>query len=96
MHTLLVLGLLMFGQAQPATIKPVPAPVPYKQVEDLIYLVDLLHDRCESDPNAQRACKLMDVFGKEVEARGWCYGHDGQIEADKHWEPCKNAELYQK
>jgi hypothetical protein len=56
--------------------------------------MDVLAERCQfGDPGERtwRACELHDAFYKTLNGDGWCYGHNGQRQADKEWEPCRES-----
>lgn len=56
---------------------------------------DKLNDRCRGgsgdDPNTQKACDARDKIDAQLKQMGWCWGHAGQIEADKKWEHCSRS-----
>lgn len=66
-----------------------PKRTPPSDISDVMYIEEILNDRCQGNPNAaQRACDLRDGLLIKLSDRGWCWGHSGQTEADKDWEPC--------
>ena len=77
----------MFGQAQPAT-----KPVPPRPISNLMYIEELLNDKCRDDPDAMRACEIRDGVLTKIKEFGWCWGHEGQAEYEKDWEPCRKPE----
>ena len=85
----------------PAPAKPVPpvkahaapaATAPADDVASLLARERKLNDRCRGgsgdDPATMKACDERDVLVKKLQARGWCWGREDQIEADKKWEQC--------
>jgi hypothetical protein len=80
------------GAAADAKETAVIPEAPSNEVKSLIAEEEKLNDKCRGGPGDDKetlkACDERDsVFG-EIKARGWCWGHDGQIEADKVWERC--------
>lgn len=74
------------------TKEPAVKDTPSNEVMLLIAEEEKLNDRCRGasgdDKETTKACDERDsVFG-EIKARGWCWGYDGQTEADKVWERC--------
>ncbi len=61
-------------------------------VQELITKWSKLNDRCRGgsgdDPATWRACSERDVLFKQIQTRGYCWGAEGQIEADKTWQKC--------
>jgi hypothetical protein len=47
---------------------------------------DTAHGENE-DSNTIRACGARNATSLVLEHFGWCYGHEGQSEAEKEWEP---------
>ena len=78
----------MFHLLIAAVLTPTPPPV----VSNLMFIEELLNDRCRGgsgdDPDTLRACSIRDGLLQQIEKEGWCWGHAGQIGADKTWEPC--------
>ena len=71
-----------------------PAPKLPEDVQNRVLIMDVLAERCQfGDPGERtwRACELHDAFYKTLNRDGWCYGHNGQREADKEWEPCRES-----
>jgi hypothetical protein len=56
---------------------------------------ETLNDKCRGgsgdDPQTWQACRERDALVKKLETEGWCWGHSGQIEADRQWELCQKA-----
>lgn len=61
---------------------------PPAEVTKLIAEDETLNDKCRNDPNAVQACSARDGVLAKLKELGWCWGHDGQVEADKKWEAC--------
>lgn len=76
---------------------PCSAPVvmdsPPKEIAQLIAKEEVLNDKCRGgsgdDKGTQKACDERDIIFKKIKAKNWCWGHDGQIDADRVWERCK-------
>jgi hypothetical protein len=57
---------------------------------------DVLNDKCRDgvgdadDKATQKVCEARDIILGEIKTKGWCWGHDGQIGADRNWEPCQH------
>lgn len=49
-------------------------------------LDDICHGRESAATN--RACASRDKYVNALMKKGWCYGHDPQINAMRDWEPC--------
>lgn len=64
-------------------------------VKALIRHEFVLDDRCRGGsgdaPATQRACDARDTLVDQIKSRGWCYGPDDAIEADKHWLLCSQS-----
>ncbi len=58
-------------------------------VKTLIDKEETLNDKCRGgsgdDPETISACDERDHIFKEIEKKGWYWGPDDAIEADKHW-----------
>jgi len=91
MHAYL-LTLLMFAQSQ----KPRPVAVPPRPISNLMFIADVLNDKCRGgsgdDPNTMRACEIRDGVITKIKELGWCWGHEGQAGYEKDWEPCPKSE----
>lgn len=74
--------------------KALPAPRAPVSIQQLIDQEDELNDRCRGgsgdDPKTLTACDRRDQLYSQIQAKGWCYGHASQIEADRQWEPCQS------
>ena len=83
-----VLSILLLAQTPKHDAQPKP-PV---YVADLMFIEDMLTNRCRGgasdDPDTQKACVVGYRVFHAIEAEGWCWGHVGQVDADKGWEPC--------
>ena len=70
------------------------APLP-AGIAQLVAQEAVLNDRCRGgsgdDDATGKACAARDMIFKQIEAEGWCWGHDGQAEADRDWEPCPGS-----
>lgn len=70
-------------------------PQPSREVSDLIRREEAANDRCRGgsgdNPATHRACSQRDGLVEQLEKLGWCYGHEGQVMADRKWEPCQQA-----
>jgi hypothetical protein len=84
------------GKMQPtptATIPAPPAPSSATNVGETIKKETRLNDRCRDGPGddaaTQRACDQRDALIGELKNAGWCWGHSGQIEAEKEWQRCE-------
>jgi hypothetical protein len=88
-------GILNQMIEPPARAAPDAPPVPEAPapVQKLIDQEDELNDRCRGgsgdDPNTLVVCDRRDQLYQQIKAKGWCWGHDLQIEVDKQWEPCQ-------
>jgi hypothetical protein len=40
--------------------------------------------------NFPSACEQQVIMGEEIRSKGWCFGEEGQNEADKKWHACSN------
>lgn len=64
-------------------------------VESLIKQADKLNDQCRGgsgdNPATIKACDKRDKLIDEINAKGWCYGHEGQAGYQRKWEKCHTA-----
>jgi hypothetical protein len=62
------------------------------EVAQLITREEVVNDTCRGgsgdEPATVKACEIRDSLFKQIEAHGWCWGHEGQAEYEKDWEPC--------
>lgn len=69
-----------------------PVYLPSARVKELMRQEDLVNDKCRGgagdDPATEKACTERDGLYDAIKAQGWCWGHDGQSEAEKDWEYC--------
>jgi hypothetical protein len=79
--------------AAPAAVLAAQAKVP-ANIAALIKTEDKLNDKCRGgsgdDPATMKACDQREKYVKKLEKLGWCWGHAGQIDADRTWEKCKH------
>lgn len=47
-----------------------------------------VEDKRTDDASTQKACGERDALLQKIKVKIWCWGHDGQIEANRYWEPC--------
>jgi hypothetical protein len=84
--------------ADSSNISTSPESIP-KDVAQLMEQEETLNDKCRGgsiDGNAtQEACEEREVILRKIQAKNWCRGHDGQIGADRNWEPCRHDNLAQ-
>ena len=77
-----------------SNVVPVPSDSPPKDVALLIAQAETLNDKCRGgsgdDPATEKACGERDVVFRKIKAKNWCWGHDGQVGADRTWERCRN------
>lgn len=77
----------------PCKTAPVTSDTPPKDVTLLIAQAETLNDRCRGgsgdDPATEKACGERDVIFRKIKAKNWCWGHDGQVGADRTWERCR-------
>jgi hypothetical protein len=73
------------------TPPPTP-PKPPVEVQKLMDQEDALNDRCRDgsgdNPLNLKVCDVRDKILKDIQAHGWCWGHEGQAGYQKDWEPC--------
>jgi hypothetical protein len=64
------------------------------EVKSLIAQEEKLNDKCRDTwkdaTEGKKACDSRDTVVSKLTALGWCYGHNGQIEADRKWETCQS------
>lgn len=71
-------GVIFFDlRKYPASIQPELAAI---EAEDLV-----CRGNSGDDPDTMTACKRRETMMREVGRKGWCWGPDAAIEADKHW-----------
>lgn len=62
---------------------------------NLVSLHESMNDQCRGgsgdNPDTQRYCDRRDAIYKEIERRGWCWGPDSAVGADKSWVECPVA-----
>jgi len=65
---------------------------PSEEVASLIADEEKLNDKCRGgsgdDKETLKACNERDLLYEKIKAKKWCWGHDGQVGADRTWEPC--------
>lgn len=65
---------------------------PPEDVAKLMAQEEALNDKCRGgsgdDEATLKACDERDLILGKIQAQKWCWGHDGQIGADRTWEPC--------
>jgi len=65
---------------------------PPKDVASLIAKEEQLNDKCRGgsgdDPSTTKACDQRDGLFKQIEAKNWCWGKEGQLEYQKKWQKC--------
>lgn len=65
---------------------------PPEDVAQLMAQEEELNNKCRDgsgDGDAtQKACTARDALFMTINSKDWCWGHDGQVEADKKWERC--------
>lgn len=65
-------------------------------IQQLIAQWDDLNDRCRGGSGDEQAtwasCDQRSKIDQQLEAQGWCYGHEPQAMADRDWEPCRGGE----
>ena len=65
---------------------------PPEDVARLMAQEEALNDKCRGGSGGNEAtleaCNERDVILGRIQANNWCWGHDGQIAADRTWEPC--------
>jgi hypothetical protein len=68
------------------------AAKPPKDVALLINKEEQLDDKCRGgsgdDSATIKACERRDVIFKQIEAKNWCWGKDGDFEYQKKWQKC--------
>lgn len=74
-------------------IVPAPSDLPPKDVALLIAKAEALNDKCRGgsgdDPATEKVCGERDIIFRKIKAKNWCWGHDGQVGADRTWERCR-------
>lgn len=62
--------------------------------DELKQKVEALDDQCRGgasiDSETEKTCDSRESILKELERRGWCWGHAGEPEFQKDWEKCGN------
>lgn len=73
-----------------------PRAIAPDETKRLITQLEALDDRCRGgsgdDLGTMAACDQRQVIVDALMARGWCYGHEPQPMAERHWEPCHEGE----
>lgn len=78
-------GAVLAGQA------PYTSDLASENLPNLVSIASAMNSMCRDRPDAQRECDRRDEAYKELKSRGWCWGPDGAIGADKSWIACPNA-----
>lgn len=64
-------------------------------IQPLIEKSDVLNDQCRGGSGDKKetldACYDRDKVIAEIKSRGWCYGGEYQIQANKEWRPCAST-----
>jgi hypothetical protein len=74
--------------------EPTPAPpsVPSAEAKQLMDKEEGFNEKCRGgsgdDHNTVLVCGVRDSLLNTIHALGWCWGHDGQIDANRKWESC--------
>ena len=73
---------------------PISSNSPPEDVAQLMAQEEVLNDKCRGgsgdDKATLKACDERDVILKKIKAKNWCWGHDGQVGADRVWERCQS------
>lgn len=68
------------------------AAKPPKDVASLIAEEERLNKKCRGGSGDDRAiikaCNQRDVIFKQIQAKNWCWGREGQYEYQKKWQKC--------
>ncbi len=67
---------------------------PSADVKKMMDEYDDLNKACKTG-NFASACEQQVLVGNEITSKGWCFGEEGQNEADKKWHEC-NTRVAQK
>ena len=67
-----------------------------EDVASLIAEEEKLNGECrgssgDDHATSKKVCDERDVIFGRIRAKNWCWGHDGQAEADRDWEPCPDS-----
>jgi hypothetical protein len=71
-----------------ATVPNAPAEEPTLLMKEEDELNDKCRDGSGNDKGTLEVCRERDLLYEKIKAKNWCWGHDGQIGADRTWEPC--------
>jgi hypothetical protein len=75
-----------------ATAEPIKTTPP-EDVQRMMDHEEALNDICRdgsgADPDTMKTCEIRDNLLQKIKTKGYCWGHDGQISADRTWEPCQ-------
>ena len=92
-------GLRVAGAVALAALagcRPADRPSASADVQALVARAEALNSACRGgrgdDPATVRACDDRDAAVRQLAARGWCYGTPSDIEAQKEWQRCADAE----
>lgn len=65
---------------------------PDAKTQDQIKYIEQLNDKCRGgsgdDPATWQACDMREKAAEGLKSKGWCWGPDNAIGADKHWIRC--------
>lgn len=77
------------------TLAATSNPSPPKNVALLMEKEAILNDKCRGGAGGEvatfKACDERDMILTQIEAKGWCWGHEGQAGYERTWEPCNSA-----
>lgn len=70
-----------------------PATKIPSDVAGIIEKTDLLNEQCRGgsgdNPATMKACDSREKYVGLLKKKGWCWGNDTQIGAEKTWQPCQ-------
>ena len=77
---------ILGGEVSNATATPVTNTEGMTSlIADEARLNNECRDGSGDNPKTMKACEERDVLFQKIKAKGLCWGHEGQIEADKAW-----------
>ncbi|HBO5585608.1 TPA: hypothetical protein ACXKAZ_000365 [Pseudomonas aeruginosa] len=85
-------SVLLFTSQTFAGDDPLVADLKSQSVSGLKAMMQEVHGRCRGgsgdSPETWKYCDRQDVIYKEIVNRGWCWGPDDVVEAQKGWIEC--------
>ena len=92
MKSTVVLIAFLFAACTQNTSEENSKKAEQQPIEALLKEIDTVNGQCRGgsgdDPKTMDACNKREAKMQEAEQRGWCWGPQTAVGADKHWMRC--------